>query len=442
MDYKRHLDTVKDGWKVIVLLCTLFLLAGLGVNLVLPPRYIAQAALVVEPQRVDPFTGVALPAPLFSQLPTELDILRSERVALQVVNTLGLQDDAGWKKKWQVATGGRGSYPSWLASQIVRPLSVHPTRESNVLALSYASADPAHSAQMANAFARAYVAVSLQLRQEPARRYSSYFNETSRRLRANLEQAQQKLSSFQQEHGIVSVDERLDVENARLSQLSAQLVTLQAAAASAAGRERQARSGAIAASDIQRDVSAEIARQESRLGEMRSRLGDSHPTVEELRHGLEALRERLRAERQRALTMVQGESRVAAGEVATATAALDVQRSKVLALNTLRDQARVLQREVDNAQRAFETVLARSNESTLEGGASAGNVSVLNEAAIPATPQWPRRLLVIAVAAVAGVVAGAALVLLRERREPRLRTIEDVQTYLQQRVLLSLEFQR
>lgn len=446
MDYERHLQTIKDGWGLVFAAILVFLLGAAGVAAMIQPKYVAKAALVVEPQRVDPFTGIALPAPLFSHLPTQVDIIRSERVALQVVDSTGLRNDARWQEKWQAATGGQGSFPAWLASRILQPLEVKPTRESNVLVVSYADTDAARAARMANAFVRAYATTALELRQEPAREWGTYFDETSRRLRANLDQAQNKLSRFQKENGIVSVDERLDVENARLTQLSAQLVTLQGASANASGRLRQARSGGVATADVQRDrvvaeLNTDLARQESRLSELRSRLGEAHPSVVEQRDGVENLRQRLAAETRRAVAVIQNETRVASEEVATVGAALEAQRSKVLALNSLRDQARVLQREVDNAQRAFEAVLSRSNQKALEGGGSAGNVSVLNEATVPSMPGWKRRAIILGAGAGAGLLVGVALALWRERREPRLRTITDVQQLLDQRLLLTLPSQ-
>ena len=63
-------------------------------------------------------------------------------------------------------------------------------------------------------------------RRRASRRASS--TTRPRRLRANLEQAQAKLSKFQQIKGIVVTDERLDQENARYGTLISQLATAQA----------------------------------------------------------------------------------------------------------------------------------------------------------------------------------------------------------------------
>lgn len=68
---------------------------------------------------------------------------------------------------------------------------------------------------------------SLQLRAQPAKQSSDWFEKQLDVLRERVVEAQNVLSSYQQEHGIVAVDERLDIENARLNDLSRQLVESQ-----------------------------------------------------------------------------------------------------------------------------------------------------------------------------------------------------------------------
>ena len=84
----------------------------------------------------------------------------------------------------------------------------------------------------------AYTDTTLDLRVEPAKLYNSFFDERAKALRDALEQAQSRLSAYQREKGIIVNDERLDVENARLSELSTQLVALQAVAEESANLTR------------------------------------------------------------------------------------------------------------------------------------------------------------------------------------------------------------
>jgi succinoglycan biosynthesis transport protein ExoP len=104
---------------------------------------------------------------------------------------------------------------------------VNPSRESSVVEISFKGADPAFVAAVANAFADEYQLVNVQLKVEPMKKASTYFNDQTKQLRDNLEAAQSRLSKYQQEHGIVSLDNRLDVESNRLNDLSAQLVMAQ-----------------------------------------------------------------------------------------------------------------------------------------------------------------------------------------------------------------------
>ena len=89
------------------------------------------------------------------------------------------------------------------------------------------SSDSVKAAKMANAFVQAYLDVSLGLKVDPAKQYSTFFDNRSKELRANLERAQAKLSAYQREKGIIANDERFDIENARLGELSTQVVGLQ-----------------------------------------------------------------------------------------------------------------------------------------------------------------------------------------------------------------------
>ena len=94
--------------------------------------------------------------------------------------------------------------------------------------MSFSAPDPNFAQAAANAFAQAYMDVSVELRVAPARQSATFLEDQTKALRANLEQAQTRLSKFQQTKGIVVTDERLDQENARYNTLIAQLAMAQA----------------------------------------------------------------------------------------------------------------------------------------------------------------------------------------------------------------------
>ena len=169
---------------------------------------------------------------------TQIEILQSERVAPRAVKILGVERSADGGRP--VARGHRGqdSARALLRRVLERGLSVEPARGSNVINLAFTAADPIFAQAAANAFAQAYMDVSVELRVAPARQSATFLDEQTKSLRANLEEAQAKLSKFQQTKGIVVTDERLDQENARYSALIAQLAMAQAERVETATRQR------------------------------------------------------------------------------------------------------------------------------------------------------------------------------------------------------------
>src|SRR5262249_43658115 len=185
-----------------------------------------------------------------------------------------------------------------------------------------------------NAFAQAYIDTTLELRVEPARQYNSFFDERAKQLRDALEQAQSKLSAFQQSRGIIATDERQDVENARLAELSSQLVALQAVATESENRQAQARQSPDRLHDALPNpgvagLRQDLARQEVRLEEVNAKLGDRHPQVIELRANLAELKAKLQQETERVSGSVGVNNQINQAREAQLRASLAQQRAKV-----------------------------------------------------------------------------------------------------------------
>ena len=81
--------------------------AGVTTTLLMPRQYTAETSLVVE-MRIDPAVGALAPAlasPSYMQ--TQVEILKSERVASRAVKLLGVERSPGAVAQWLAATGGR-----------------------------------------------------------------------------------------------------------------------------------------------------------------------------------------------------------------------------------------------------------------------------------------------------------------------------------------------
>jgi polysaccharide biosynthesis transport protein len=402
----------------------------------LPKTYTATASLLVDVKSPDPIAG-GVPQGILapSYLMTQIDVITSMRVAQKVVANLKLTEAASLRQKWVDSTNSTGSFEGYVAQLIRGSLEARPSRGSNVINLQYQANDPEFASAVVNAFVSAYLEISMELRTDPAKQYGVFFEGSAKQMRERVQAAQDKLSIFLQRQGIVGADERMDVEMARLSELSNTYVSMQTAVADSESRRAAVKANARDTQDVMSSplvaaLKQDLVRQEVTLSQIRTRLGDSHPQTIELKTNVIDIRAKLDAEIQHVSSSVTVNNTMSVARAAQIKASLDEQRAKVLKLKQLRDEAAMLQRDVDNARSIYDGVLARMNMTSLEAQAVQNNVVPLEYSATPSMPSSPRMFTNVALGVFVGLLLALMSVLVVERLDRRLRTIAEIDDLL------------
>ena len=436
MNLHQFLTVLRARFKTVVLILFATVAAIVAASLVLPKKYTATAAVVVDVNSPDPVTGTMLHTMVMpSYMATQRDIIGSDRVAQTVVKLLKLDEVPGTKEQWLQRTQGKGSLVASLGDGLQKKLSVKPSRESNVIDISFSAVDPAFAAAVANAFAQAYIEASIELRTDPARQYARWFGEQDKGLRENLEKAQARLSEHQKTYGIIASDERLDSEVTKLNDLSAQLTVIQGQGAEARSKQRSGSASSTLPEVVQNPLihtlKTDIARQEAKLQEVAGNLGKNHPQYQRMESELASLKQRLDAETRIITSGFGTATAVGKDKEAELAAAIAAQKKKLLEMRQARDQLATLQRDVDNAQKAYEGVSQRLTQSRLESRFTQSNVSVLTLASEPAEPSFPNLLLNTLAAIFLGTFGGVGAALGLEVLDRRIRSAQDVAEMLQ-----------
>jgi succinoglycan biosynthesis transport protein ExoP len=428
MTFKQFVEIIKAR-RISVIATALSTIALIvGVSLVLPKKYTSTGAVVIDFKTPDPINGSLVPGAIAGgYLATQANIIKSERVVLKVIKALKLDQVPSMRQQWDEDTNGQGVYESWLADILVRKLEVTPAREASVINVSYTATDPQFASAMANAFIRAYMDVSAELRTEPAKRFSELFDDQTRSAREKLEKAQTRLSDLQNANGLLVTDERLDVENSRLAELSTQVVSLQTMSAESASRKNHAGANAIETlnNPVVAALKADLSRQEARLKELNAQFGPSHPQIQSLQANINELRSRIDVEVGRVTGSLGINNSVNLTRTAQAQLALQAQREKLLKLKAQRDEASVLVRDVENAQRTYDAMQARLMQMSLESQSNQTSISLLQAPTPPANASFPKFFLNTFVSVFLGGLLGIGLALLRETRDRKLRCEED-----------------
>lgn len=422
---------LRARYKLIALVLFTTVAATVVVSLLLPKQYVATAALVVDVKSPDPIAGVYLPAlSMPGYMATQVDVLNSARVAQKVVDMTRLGEDAQAKADWMAATGGQGKIEVWLAGRLQRGLEVRPSRESNVINVTYRARDAASAAKFANAFAQAYIDTSIELRVEPAKQYARWFEAQGKLLRENVEQAQRRLAEYQRSKGIIVSDDRLDMESARLNDLSTQLTIVQGQIADAQSKQRSGGASGtlpeVAQNSLITSLKVDIARLEAKLQDASGNLGKNHPQYQRMESELTELKRRLGLETQSIASGFSASGTAGRGKEAALIAAIERQKRRVLDMRRDRGEVDVLQREVEAARRALEAVTQRYSQASLESQTTQANVVMLSAAAEPIRHATPRRTLNVLASLLLGTLLGIGSALLLEFLDRRVRSADDL----------------
>jgi polysaccharide biosynthesis transport protein len=412
-------------------------LLAVSITLILPETYVATVSVVIDSKATDPVTGAAAPGELMpSNLITQLDIIASTRVALKVVDRFHLDSNPQMIESFAAATGGAGTIRDWLAARLLNKLTAEPTHQSSVVNISFAAPDPQFAAGVANAFADAYMQTDFELNMDPASRQASWFDQQLQQLKRNLQLAQERLSQYQQKKSIVASDDRLDVENAKLAELSSQYVLAQSAVSDTDTRRRQMNQALkkgeiqqlpdILGNSLLQSMKADLTRAQGRLAQLAQRYDRNHPEYQSAAAEVQTLEARFSAELQTATGSINQAAEMAVQRASELQHQVDRQKQQILELRQTRDNVSVLQRDMEIAQHAYDAVSNRASEVRLQSQLNQSTVAILSPAAIPAKPARPIVALNVALGLFFGIALATSLCSFAEIRDPRLRLTRGV----------------
>lgn len=422
-------------WRFLIVLGSVIAFAVL-ITLIIPVSFQATASVVID-SKPDPVTGMTAPGELqSSNLSTQIEIIQSPRVAAKVVDNLHLDQNPQMVEKYREATDGQGSIHDWIVGLLLSKLTVEPSHQSNVVDIRFAAPDPQFAAIVANAFAAAYMETDFELNMDPTGRASGWFDKQLVELKGNLQAAQEKLSKYQQQHSVVGNDDRLDVENGKLVEITNQLVLAQSSMSDAQTRQRQMNQAFkkgqleelpdLLGNSLLQSMKADIVRAEGHLSEATQKYGKNHPQYRSAAAELQTLRTKYDAQIHTATGAIDQAAQISVQRVVQIRGQVEQQKQRILGLRQERDTVSVLQRDVENAQHAYEVLTSRATEVRLQSQLNQSKAAVLDTARPPLGPYRPKPALNLALALVFGTLLAAAMCSAAEVTDPRLRALDGL----------------
>ena len=118
--------------------------------------------------------------------------------------------------------------------------------------------------------------------------------------------------------------------------------------------------------------------------------------------------------------------RVASARLGELRSLVEAQKRTIVNMRTVRDEGALLIKEMEAAQRAFDSVNQRRNELSLESTSAPAGARVLTPAVAPLQPDRPKRHLVLTAATMLGLLLGVAAAIGLEMLDRRVRSADDL----------------
>lgn len=441
MDLQQYWLALKARRKAFFLVFAFTVAVAVVVSLAVPKRYDAIATVLIDAPDAQTLGAEARLSPRerAGYMFTQIDLIQSGRVAQRVVRELKLAQQPGVRDDWEKETDGIGTIDEWLAGQLLERLKVD-SGAANIITIKYSANDRKFAAAVANGFAKAYLETALAMRTEPTREAATWFEGQLKSLRGEVLQAQSRLTAYQKKTGVV-IGDRADLEYSRLGEISTALSASRNAALEAEARYKQAREAAAhagAAAELPEvfanpyiiTVKTALQAAEGRLEEQSRELGKNHPAFQRTALEVQTLRERLNGETKKLIASLGNAAAQAKKREQELTGALAQQQDRIVRARDASVEMAVLTRDLESAQRAYETATQRYIVTKVESRARQTNLALLTPAVEPVQPAAPRVGLISGLAVLVGLLLAAGLVYLLEITDRRVRSRADLEQKL------------
>jgi len=426
IDFRGLLDILRRRW--LTVLIPMLVLGGLSFAYVTFAKkvYTASTLLLLDPRDQRVLQSDVLQAGAGSDaalVESQVRVVTSDNVLIRVVEKLNLANVESF--------GGDAEAPAERAADaldtLARAVSASRADRTYVLELKAKANDPALARRIADALAAAYIADQIDAVKSATRKTNENVTARLDELRVQLRDADEKVQRYRAANGLVGRDGTAVTEQ-QLAELNQRLIQARAVLATAQARHDQLSRGNAAATPEAlasqamsglRTQEAEVARREADLS---ATYGDNHPAVVKVRAELATIRAQIGAEVGRFSESARNDLAIARGDVAALQAELDRLTGRDVTDAAALIELRELQREADATRTIYEAMLARAKETGAQEDLATASARIIAPAVTPDTPSYPPKLFILGVAIAFGLGLGAALALLMERFDERVRT--------------------
>ncbi|HYG07632.1 MAG TPA: GumC family protein [Stenotrophomonas sp.] len=438
--------TLRDYWRallgqrwLIVGITAAIVLVALVVTWMMTPNYRATSTLQIEREALNVVNVENLMPAESPQdrdfYETQYELLQSRSLARQVarearlaedpyfrelVEQAGAKFDASHPEAGKQSPQRQAAIERALVAALVEGLEIEPIRNSRLVRINFDSPDPRVAAKVANAYARVFIVSNQQRRLQASAFATKYLSERLQQLRDRVEDSERKLVAYSGEEMIVPVGEdkpSLPAQN--LTELNALLAAAQSQRIKSETAWRQASHGdgmglpQVVSSPLIQQLRTEQVRLNAEYQQKLSTFKPDYPEMMRLKAQATEVQQQINREVLNIRQALKAQYEADAQQEQLMNERIASLKGEEIDLQSRSIRYNLLKREADTNRQLYDALLQRYKEIGVAGNVGNNNISIVDGADVPGSPNSPKLPLNLALALVFGLFIGVAVALLR-----------------------------
>jgi succinoglycan biosynthesis transport protein ExoP len=447
--------------RILVILAALVAVVPIGEYLALklvPAYFAATATIIIDTRKYQIFQHTTMVGDTMidaAGVESQLEILKSESVALEVVRKLNLAGDPEFGSPTPGILGLL-LVPSREAASdsdrerralavLWKQLTVRRIGPTYVIEITFRSPHAERAAEVANAIGEAYINEQLEGKYDATHRASSWLESRLKELSDQSSATQRTVVEFKEKNNIVDAGNGRLMFEQQLSELSPQIVPAHERTAEAAARLQRVQevlnsdsedatiNSAVADSlknDIVTNLRTQFLELANREVEWSAHYGANHLAVVNLRTQMRQIRTALRDELKRAAETYKAEYKIARQHEENLKTELARVISEVEAANEARVTLSQLESSAQSYRSLYDNFLQRYMESVEQQTFPITEAKLITKATAPKERDFRKTLVAVAAVPAGGLALGIALAFLIELMDRAIRSSRQAEIAL------------
>jgi len=432
---------LRRHWKLSATFAFVVIATVTAITFAMDPVYEPTSTIVIDPPGLE---VVALTNPSDSNgaeyLETQAKLLRSDRLAVQVIRKLKLDKAPEFQRatlkprpfeRQDMETDPLHLTPSERAALEAFRRNLKVTRDtgSRIVTISFASSDPRLAATVTNTLVSEFIETSFTDRHKEIVQASEWLSKQLDDLSESMQQANKAVLDYQASTGIADVDEHKNTYTEQMDEMNRQLIQAKADRIQLGAYINNIKNGSaetfpqVADNPMIQQLTQKIADVRAQLSQARVIYGANHPNVKKLVNEENELRAQVEAQRAAIISGLKTRYDAALTRERMTTEQMKVASNELgqtSKYNTLKKDAQV-------KTELYNTLYARVKDAGIAAASKSMNIRVVDQAGVLQEPTKPRRALNLAFGVFAGLFGGVLVGFLRERFDTTIHTSRDIE---------------